>query len=531
MSLDPSPPDRRSLILAAMLIAAGALLRLTALNHPPPINIDEVRYLLTAHHVAAGMGYCDWRGPETHIHPAHPLLTAALAGSRQEDLESYGRAVTFLASVLILIPLAGLAFRLGGVPTALVGLAFIALHPDLTRAAGTIQPEGFYVLATSLAILLLLPGSEASLSLWRWGLAGASFGAAYLARPEGIPVGVLAGTMAAGLGLGKGRPRVWPGFSLMLMVLLATASPFLLFIHRTTGEWSLTGKTLELFFIGQGLRETGGNPPDFLRLRQLQQQWGGILPFLWANPRAAIESALLNARGIFGSVLPALLGPVGLLGLVGFLAALPGNRGMRRRSLLVLAPCLTLVLMLLTFPNSRVAGSVLPFLLILSALGWMTWFKQLVSSARFRAGLAIALLSLGGLFAWSQTIRRLREGPARDGISPERSTSLRALEEAGDPGRIASNDPVESFYAGDPALFGPPGIYRPLPVGLPCSELETVLRERHARVAILSGSKAAIFVDTPSPDCSLHLVFETQRRDGEPLRVLALEEDAESALP
>ncbi|MCI0568901.1 MAG: hypothetical protein L0Z52_12060, partial [Acidobacteria bacterium] len=459
MSLDPSPPDRQFFLLAAALLAAGTLLRLTALTHPPPINIDEARYLVTAHHVAAGMGYCDWRGPETHIHPAHPLLTAALAGSRSQALESCGRAVTFIASVLLLLPLAVLALHLGGKGPALLGLAFIVFHPALARAAATVAPEGLYILAISLALLLLLPVTAGPLPLWRWGVAGVLFGLAYLARPEGLPVGVLAGLTAAVLGGGNGRPWAWRGLGVLLVGLLVTASPFLLFIHRTTGEWSLTGKTLELFFIGQGLRETGGVPPDYLRLRELERQWGGILPFFWANPHLVLEAAALNARGIFGRVLPYQLGPVGLLGLTGFLMALFRDRELRRKSLLLLAPCLSLFLMLLTFPNSRVAGSVVPFLLILSSAGCMHWLTTLIPGKKFRLGLAIAILALGGVLAWTQSLRRL--GGARwEGVSPERIAARQALELAGDSQRVASNDPVLSFYAEEPALFGPPGIYR-----------------------------------------------------------------------
>jgi 4-amino-4-deoxy-L-arabinose transferase-like glycosyltransferase len=531
MSVDSSPPGPRFFLAAAALLTAGALLRLAALAHPPPVNIDEVRYLLTAHHVATGMGYCDWRGPETHIHPAHPWLTAALAGSRQQALESCGRTVTFIGSVLFMLPLTALALRLGGKAVALLGLAFIALHPALARAAATVEPEGLYVLAISLALLLLLPLIEGPISIWSWGGAGVLFGLAYLARPEGLPVGILAASTAAILGRATGRPRAWSGLVLLLVALLLTASPFLLFIHRVTGEWGLTGKTLELFFIGQGLRETGGAPPDFLRLRELERQWGGVLPFLLANPRSVLEGAAMNARGVFGSVLPGLLAPVGLLGLMGLLMALPRDRDLRRKSLLLLTPCLTLFLMLFTFPNSRVAGSVVPFLLILAAFGWMHWLTTVIPGEKLRLGLAIAILGLGGVLAWTHTLRRLAASTRWETVTPEREAAGRALELAGNSRHIASNDPVLSFYAGEPALFGPPGIYRPLPGSAPCKELESILRERDAKVAILSGNKAEIAAEAPSAACSLQVVFETRRRDGRPLWVLALEPDVGIGLP
>jgi|GEM_PF-2311984 len=531
MSLVPSAPDRRGLYLAAALFAAGALLRLAALSHPPPVNIDEVRYLLTAHHVATGQGYCDWRGPETHIHPALPVLTAAFAGARREVLEDSGRGVNFMGSILLLVPVGMLAFRLGGMATALLSLTLLAFHPGLTRAAATVGPEGLYLLAAALAIWLLLPIAESRLPLWRWGVAGICFGAAYLARPEGLPVGVLAGVVAVVSARGAGRREAWAGLGLFLLTLLATASPFLLFIHRVTGEWSLTGKTLELFFIGQGLLETGGQPPDYLRLRELQHQWQGVLPFLWANPRAVLGAAALSARGIFGRLLPSQLGPVGLLGLLGFLLAVLRNRQLVPKSLLFFAPCLTLLLMLLTFPNARVVGSVVPFLLILAAFGWTHWIAVLVQGRKARIVLAVTLLATTGLWAWARTLRHLPEHPFGRPVSPERLAARQALERAGDPARIACNDPVLSYYAGEPALFGPPGVYRALPGAASCSQLESILRERHVQVAILSGSQAGIDLDASSTGCSLRGIFETRSSIGEPIRVVLLEEGAESHPP
>jgi hypothetical protein len=249
------------------------------------------------------------------------------------------------------------------------------------------------------------------------------------------------------------------------------------------------------------------------------------------GPGAVLEAAALNARGIFGRILPSQLGAVGLVGLLAFVASLPGHTKLLRQSLLILTPCLTLLLMLLTFPNARVAGSVLPFLLILSATGWIHWLDTLIASPRLRVGLTVAILALAGIMAWSRTLGQSPAGLRWGTASPERAAAHRALEQAGDSGGIASNDPVLSFYAGEPALFGPPGAYQPLPGAASCSELVSILRERHARVAILSGSQAAIAFDTSSERCSLQIAFQTRRRDLEPIRVLALEPDTGGAPP
>jgi len=521
MRLSSAPS--RHLPFAVLLLLAGALLRVAGLFHPPSLDIDEARYLVTAHHVAAQVGYSDWRGPQTHIHPAHPLLTAALAGSGIEGLEAAGRLATCVGATLCLIPLALLADRLGGRLAALLALALLAFHPVLARNASTIAPEGMYVLFTGGALLTLLPRADIPLPRWRWALAGGLFGAAYLARPEGLPVGILAGGVAAACFPGPARRRV-EGWIVFLLVMLAPASPFLIFIHRVTGSWSLTGKTLELFFIGQGLRETGGAPPDAMRLRELEAQWRGVLPYLAAHPRETAQAALLNGRGVFGRILPSQVGLAGLPGLLAWLAAAWRDAALRRRTLLLLAPCLTLLLMLLTFPNQRVVSSVLPFLLILSAIGWARLAQVTTLSSRATLALLLAILVLGAALGWGRTLGRLRGVMDFAAEAPERVAARKALTRQPDPARIVSNDPVLSFYIGDPSLFGPPGHYAPLS-GRTCSDLTGELGGRQASVAILTGSATlpADALASNSPRCPLREIFRTTRSQARPLQVLTLE--------
>src|SRR5262245_4029470 len=135
----PSPPTirddrRRQRRWLAVVIAAGAAARLAALVLHPPLNTDEARYLVTAHHLRSGAGYADWRGPEIDILPAHPALTAAV-GADAGTLEWRGRLVAFTASILGLLALAALAWREAGPSAALVAVAITAFHPWLVDHA------------------------------------------------------------------------------------------------------------------------------------------------------------------------------------------------------------------------------------------------------------------------------------------------------------------------------------------------------------------------------------------------------------
>src|SRR3989442_15434084 len=97
----------------AALVAAAIALRVAAFLDPRPLNTDEARYLIAAHHLRTGVGYSDWRGPEIDIHPLHPLLLSLL-GTDPATLEIRGRIVSLVASILLLWPLGVLALRLGG---------------------------------------------------------------------------------------------------------------------------------------------------------------------------------------------------------------------------------------------------------------------------------------------------------------------------------------------------------------------------------------------------------------------------------
>jgi len=141
--------------LPAALVTLGALLRAGALAEAPVLTIDESRYLVVSHHLRHGFGYTNWDGPETHVHPLHPAL-AALVGASLESLEARGRLVTFLASILLLVPVTFLALRLGGHLAALLALFLLAVHPWLVRASPSVQPESLYVLLVACALLILL---------------------------------------------------------------------------------------------------------------------------------------------------------------------------------------------------------------------------------------------------------------------------------------------------------------------------------------------------------------------------------------
>jgi len=499
-------------LLSAGLLVLVVSLRAAALLYPHPLNIDEARYLVAAHHLRTGVGYSDWRGPEIDIHPLHPALVATL-GSSIESLEDRGRAVTFACSLLLLWPLGVLAMRLGGPKVMVLSVLFAAGNPRLILASTSVQPESLYVLLTAVAMVALWPGLAGSIPAWRWALAGALYGLAYLARPEGLLVGFLACGLVL-LGSDDPRRAKLLRFGAFAAALLAFASPYLLFLRSATGEWTVTGKTAELFFVGQSLHDGRGNPPDVSVYLALLDRWKGVMPFIAANPGKVAMRVADNAMQIGVRGLPLGLGPVGLAGLMACAAVLLPQRGQRLRLAFVAAPALTLVLMLLTFRNDRVIASVLPFLLVAAAAGLVAAAGRLDLLRGRRLTWICVGLAGTVLCGWLPLAVRAARSDIPD-VSLDRRAVKVALERAGSGGFLASNNPALSFHAFDPLLFGPPGRYSPLPWLESCGTLAAALHDRGARIALLDGGFESRVPGLDSNECPLSEAAAFEDRAGD----------------
>jgi Dolichyl-phosphate-mannose-protein mannosyltransferase len=475
--------ERRARRLLWGLAAVAVVFRLGAFLHPGPLGVEEALYLVAAHHLDVGLTYSAWRGPETHVHPLHPWLVSVI-GNDPASLEVRGRTVAFVCSVLLLWPLGALTHRLGGPVAAAAFLLMAGLHPWLVRAASLSQPESVYDLMAACGIALLLRGLDGAIHAWRWIAAGMAFGLSYLARPEGILVGSLVGLIAF-FGLQGGNRRALAGLAMFGVAMLLVSSPFLLFLKRETGSWMVTGKTTELFFVGQAVREGGA---EFPVVRGLMERWKGILPYVVANPWIVCRRALHQAAAIGGWVLPMALGPPGLLGLVGVSWLAARRKDLRAVLGLLLSPCLTLILMLLTYTNRRVIGSVLPFIFAAAALGLAAWARDLsLENAGRRIG-ASAGLVVCVLLLWTPTLARMAKDPTSRYDYGE--IVALAVRKAGGPERVASNNPALSFMVGDPRLLAPAGSYHPLPWTSDCTVLTDELARRRATVAILDRFRA-----------------------------------------
>jgi 4-amino-4-deoxy-L-arabinose transferase-like glycosyltransferase len=146
---------------------------------------------------------------------------------------------------LTVVPIYLLARELFGKPVAFWSGIFVALHPALAFAQTAPLAEPAYMFFGFFGLWL---GWQA-LQKKRWWLAAAAgccWGFSYLAKPEGAGFLIVFALFAAGRALlDFFHHRRVPSFLMLLLAgasFLLTASPYLIYLHRQTGHWTLSAK-------------------------------------------------------------------------------------------------------------------------------------------------------------------------------------------------------------------------------------------------------------------------------------------------
>jgi dolichyl-phosphate-mannose-protein mannosyltransferase len=213
----------------------------------------------------AGLGAALERGDLRHglstaWPPLYPAAIAALLrvarllgrAIEPATLEACARAASVVAGTLLLVPLHALARRLLEPRAAAVATLLVAFHPRMLQYSAAALSETTFALCLVAALALLVAREQEAHAGWaREAGAGACFGLAYLARPEGLPLaaalwlaGLFLGPPAAGGPPASATPRarvarLRPAFAIATVIV---ALPWLVFVHATLGRWSLGEK-------------------------------------------------------------------------------------------------------------------------------------------------------------------------------------------------------------------------------------------------------------------------------------------------
>jgi len=245
-------------ILLAVFVGFALRALLASMDYAP--STDETVYLRSGVNLWEGEGFTRDGHAELHFPPLVPTVVGGVA-QVVDDPHSASVIVTLLAGTLAILPIAGLSGRVGGPSAAVAGAWLGALVPGLAveipnRGGGSEAPYLLVAItAIYLAVRVLDAGSMRNKALLAAG-SGLGFGLAYLARPEGLWIGLVTLAVLAAVTIGGPirllrEPRRALGLlPAALAVSLAFAAamaccvyPYTGYLEEQTGTRALTAKT------------------------------------------------------------------------------------------------------------------------------------------------------------------------------------------------------------------------------------------------------------------------------------------------
>ena len=437
----------RRWVLLALFVGLALRLLLAAFDNVP--STDETVYLRSGMNFWNGEGFSRDRKPELHFPPLVPVVLGGLA-EVLPDPHLATVLVTLVAGTMLVLPLAATAYRLRG-PTAGAATAWLAaLAPGIlveipTRGGGS---EALYLLivATGLyaAVRVLDPltsdasddasddiplvdGTSPLPPSWRraaWAvLGGAMFGLAYLARPEGLWIGLavtgvlflvaLGGPFRAVRHPGAALRRLPAATLLALAVALPMAAliyPYTGYLEEHTGARSLSAKTQDASLVAWRAVADGDRERRDSELYKLDAEGLNfaadrypLTKLVKDDPAGYLGIVGVNLRAIFGGFgnLSSSSGTLlawRILPLPITLAALWAawrRRRDRRVVLLAAAGMMPLATALAFFFLPRY---VVVTVGVLTVFGGLAWAELLEVRPNWRRG---ALVASGVLLAWS----------------------------------------------------------------------------------------------------------------------------------
>ncbi|MFZ2487880.1 MAG: glycosyltransferase family 39 protein [Anaerolineae bacterium] len=249
--------QRKDWLLLILLIGLGVAVRALATTLPRVAWGDEPYYLWIGRSFWAGTGFNAMGYSAANFPPLFPLLAGAV-DRLTGNLIWASNLVYIVTGALLVWPLTALARAIYS-PLAgwLVGLV-TALYPALVTGVLTwgTMTEPLYLLLIGLAIYALFRALDDQPMRWRHFIAlGTALSLAYLTRTEALVfLAAALLLLLAGLMLRREHwSRVLARLASVIIVFLLVAAPYLVYIQRSTGHWSLTGAAGMAFTSMSGL--------------------------------------------------------------------------------------------------------------------------------------------------------------------------------------------------------------------------------------------------------------------------------------
>lgn len=283
-----------------LLLGVAAWLRAVAWQKTAVLFNDGPVFLGMAEGILAG------RWDEILAHPYHPLYPAliALVSLGGADLETAAVAVSIGGGLLSVLAIFLFAYRGFGREVAWLSAWTVALHPWAVDFSSDVMSDGLYaglyLLGFSfLASYLDRPKTGAALGC------GLAAGLAYLTRPEGVGLLIVAGVLFVARAVAKREDRIELLRAFLVLGLAAAfvMAPLVFFMAKQSGEVGLTTKK-SLSGLARGDASTDLAPIDLAwEQRQRVAEEGVLLtplPLPLSSERAAGGGAIKPPRTIWG---------------------------------------------------------------------------------------------------------------------------------------------------------------------------------------------------------------------------------------
>ncbi|MER2599135.1 MAG: glycosyltransferase family 39 protein [Caldilineales bacterium] len=398
------PRHRSEWLVIVCLVLVGGMVRLAATATLPRVAWgDEPFYLWLGQSLWSGDGFNIQGYSAANFPPLFAVLTGAL-NQLTHNLVQASNLVYIVAGAALAWPLSALARAIYSPAASWITGLIAALYPALVTGVLTwgTMTEPLYLLCIATAIYALFR----ALDDWplRWqpfaGL-GIALGLAYLTRTEAL-VFLAAAIALLLLGLPLQRRPLRPVLAhtgLVLVVFLLVASPYLLYIKRSTGQWSLTGAAGMAFDSMAGLtnndaaafdRATWGLAPqdDEVYLFSRSSEAEGLGSTLLADPLTLLHRLRRGYQTASGLLWSSKLVPWPLAALAALGLFARRWRGRRLRGELALLASLAAPLSYLPFfVQERYLAGMLPALMIWLGLGiWLLggWLRGSVAGLSTR---------------------------------------------------------------------------------------------------------------------------------------------------
>ena len=432
----------------AALLALALILRLVVGHAIGVVETDGVRYITIARQFqAAGNPF------DPLFHPLYPVILGLLQWVIR-DWETAGRLVATAFGVALLVPAFALARDVIGRPVALLTAALLAVHPGLVRNSSSVLADSTYAFLLAAGVWL---GWRAIAAAHRALLpvAGVVLGLAYLVRPEAALY--LASLLIVALILAV-RDRTWLGWAPWIVGGLVgfslMAAPYLVYLRRSLGHWTLSGKVAHNL-----VQDLGGSV--------------GIAPL--AHPMALATNTVVNLLAFLKYSLPDLLPGLLILFLLPGVLRRAREDGWLGREGVLLALLIPPFGTLAFHTETRVFFPVLAFVLPFVAAGLIATAGWVVGrpSPRWSAALAIGVLLLGLVAALRPVLR-----PDPTEAVYRQAARMIAETEAGDT-IVMDRKPFVAYYSGRRHV--------PLGAEITPADLQAAARRVGARLVVLDS--------------------------------------------